>query len=222
MSKKRKRTAWIVVCLLWELVVIGFYIYMHSLFKFPKLNFDFLGWLIPIFIVVPLLALLFGVLSVRRKKELMEAFAIIFAVLSALLYCAHIFLSLFMLSPIMSDTTNKDDYLVLDNDMALCYEDIVAVIPEAIPENATNVVYKYHYEPWADGWIYFYWELPEDEYEAFKNETLQKDGTIEKDSRGIIFYPSWNTDGFLSIRMDLILNDENNSVTCKLERCFAC
>ena len=55
------------------------------------------------------------------------------------------------------DTNNKDNYLVLDNDMALCYEDIVGVIPETIPENATNVVYKYHYEPWADGWIYFYW-----------------------------------------------------------------
>ena len=222
MTAKRKITAWVIGCLLWELVVIGFYIYMYSLFKFPKLNFDFLGWLIPIFIVVPLLALLFGVLSVRRKKELMEAFAIIFAVLSALLYCAHIFLSLFMLSPIMSETNNKDDYLVLDNDMALSYEDIVGVIPEAIPENATNVVYSYHYVPWEDGWIYFYWELPEDEYEAFKNETLQKDGTIEKDNRGIIFYPSWNTDGFLSIRMDLIFNDENNSVICNFERCYAC
>ena len=220
MSKKRKRTAWIVVCLLWELVVIGFYIYMHSLFKFPKLNFDFLGWLIPIFIVVPLLALLFGVLSVRRKKELMEAFAIIFAVLSALLYCAHIFLSLFMLSPIMSDTTNKDDYLVLDNDMALCYEDIVAVIPEAIPENATNVVYKYHYEPWANGCIYVYWELPEDEYEAFKNETMQKDGVITEDSRGIIFNPSWNEKGLFGVWLNLIFNDDDNSIICDFSRSF--
>ena len=150
----------------------------------------------------------------------MEAFAIIFAVLSALLYCAHIFLSLFMLSPIMSDTTNKDDYLVLDNDMALCYEDIVAVIPEAIPENATNVVYKYHYEPWADGWIYFYWELPEDEYETFKNETLQKDGTIEEDSRGIIFTPSWNYEGLFAAWLELILNEENKSVTCDFSRSF--
>ena len=222
MTKKTKIKAWILGCLLWEFIVIGLYIYMCSWLEFPKLNFDSLGWLIPIFIVVPLLALLFGVVSIRRKKELMEAFSIIFSVLSAMLYCAHIFLSIFLLSPIMSDTNNKDNYLVLDNDMALFYEDVVGVIPETIPENATNVVYKYHYEPWADGWIYFYWELPEDEYETFKNETLQKDGTIEKDSRGIIFYPSWNTDGFLSIRMDLILNDENNSVICNFERSFAC
>lgn len=222
MDKKRKITAWIIGCLFWEFIVIGLYIYMCSLFKFPKLNFASLGWLIPVFIVVPLLALIFGVLSVRLKKELMEAFSIIFAVLSALLYCAHIFLSIFFLSPIMSDTTNKDNYLVLDNDMALLYEDIVGVIPESIPENATNVVYGYHYEPWADGCIYVYWELPEDEYEAFKNETLKKDGTIEEDSRGIIFYPSWNADGFLSIRMELILNDENNSVICNFERSFAC
>lgn len=222
MTKKRKITAWVIGCLLWEIIVIGLYIYMCSWLEFPKLNFDSLGWLIPIFIVVPLLALLFGVVSVRRKKELMEAFSIIFAVLSALLYCAHIFLSLFLLSPIMSDANDKDNYLVLDNDMALCYEDIVGVIPETIPENATNVVYKYHYEPWADGWIYVYWELPEVEYEAFKNETLKKDGTIEEDSQGVIFYPSWNADGFLSVRMELILNDDNNSVICNFERSFAC
>ena len=220
MTKKRKITAWVVGCLLWELIVIGFYIYTCSLFKFPKLNFDSLGWLIPVFIVLPLVALLLGVLSVRRKKELIEAFAIIFAVLSALLYCAHIFLSLFLLSPIMSDTTNKDDYLALDNDMALCYEDIVGVIPKAIPENATNVVYKYRYEPWANGCIYVYWELPEDEYEAFKNETLQKDGTIEEGSRGIIFTPSWNYEGLFAAWLELILNEENKSVTCDFSRSF--
>ena len=195
---------------------------MCSLFKFTKLNFASLGWLIPVFIVVPLLALIFGVLSVRLKKELMEAFSIIFAVLSALLYCAHIFLSIFFLSPIMSDTTNKDNYLVLDNDMALLYEDIVGVIPESIPENATNVVYGYHYEPWADGCIYVYWELPEDEYEAFKNETLKKDGTVTETDRGVKFCPSWNEKGLFSVWLELILNDENNSISCKLDRSFTC
>ena len=126
------------------------------------------------------------------------------------------------LYPVMSETKNTEDYLVLDSGIEWFYDSIVQVIPETIPENATNVVYNYNYEASPNAWMYAYWELPEDEYEAFKNETLQKDGTIEKDSRGIIFYPSWNTDGFLSIRMDLILNDENNSVICNFERCFAC
>lgn len=220
MTAKRKTTVWMVVCLVWELVVVGLYIYMCTQFKFPKINFDSLGWLIPVFIVVPLVVLLFGVLSVRRKKELIEAFAIIFAVLSALLYCAHIFLSLFFLPPIMSDTTNKDNYLVLDNDMALLYDDIVGVIPESIPENATNVVYKYRYEPWANGCIYVYWELPEDEYEAFKNETMQKDGVITEDSRGIIFNPSWNEKGLFGVWLNLIFNDDDNSIICDFSRSF--
>ena len=222
MTKKRKIAIWIIGCLLWDIIVIGLYIYMCSLFKFPKLNFASLGWLIPVFIVVPLLALLFGVLSVRRKKELMEAFSIIFAVLSALLYCAHIFLSIFFLSPIMSDTTNKGNYLVLDNDMALLYENIVGVIPESIPENATNVVYGYHYEPWADGWIYVYWELPEDEYESFKNEILQKDGTVTETDRVVKFCPSWNDKGLFYTWLELILNDDNNSVTCNFRRNYTC
>ncbi|MBO5936548.1 MAG: hypothetical protein J6Q79_02920 [Clostridia bacterium] len=222
MTKKRKITAWVIGCLFWEFIVVGLYIYMCSQLKFPKLNIDSLGWLVPVFIVIPLLALLFGVLSVRGKKELMEAFSIIFAVLSALLYCAHIFLSIFLLSPIMSDTKNKDNYLVFDSDFVWVCNDIVEVIPEDIPENATNVVYNYRYEPLSHGWMYVYWELPEDEYEAFKNETLKKDGTVTETDRGVKFCPSWNEKGLFSVWLELILNDENNSISCKLDRSFTC
>ena len=221
MTKKRKITIWIIGCLLWEIIVIGLYIYMCSLFKFPKINFASLGWLIPVFIVVPLLALIFGVVSVRRKKELMEAFATIFAVLGALLCVVHIGLSMFILPPFMSDTKKIGDYMVFDADFVTeLYDEIAEVIPETIPENATNVVYNYRYEPLSHGWMYVYWELPEDEYEALKNETMQKDGVITEDSRGIIFNPSWNEKGLFGVWLDLIFNDDDNSIICDFSRSF--
>lgn len=49
MSKNKKITAWIMVCMLWNIVVVGIHIIMRSNFKFPALDFSFFGWLIPVF-----------------------------------------------------------------------------------------------------------------------------------------------------------------------------
>ena len=221
MKKKKQILTWLIVCLLWETLVVGVHILMRSQLKFPTLNLEVLGWLVPIFMAVPLVALVFGVVSVRRKKELMEAFSIIFAVLSALLCVVHIGFSMFILPPFMSDTKKIGDYLVFDADFVTdLYDEIVEVIPETIPENATNVVYNYRYEPLSHGWMYVYWVLPEDEYEAFKNETLKKDGAITEDSRGIIFNPSWNEKGLFGVWLNLILNDDDNSIICDFSRSF--
>ena len=223
MTKKRKITAWVVVCLLWELVVVGIHIFMCSLHKFPTLNHEFFGWLIPVFMTLPFIALLLGLASIDRKK-IVRTFAKIFTAFGIVLYiaCAFFPCAYPPLYPLMSDTKNVEDYLIFDIEFTWLYDNIVGVIPETIPENATNVVYNYHYELAWGGSIYTYWELPEDEYEAFKNETLQKDGTIKEDSQGITFSPSWNADVYFSVWMDLILNDENNSVTSNIRLSYAC
>ena len=229
MSKKRKITAWVIVCLLWESVVVGLHIFICSRFKFPTLNPEFFAWIIPVFMAVPFLTLVFGIVSIDKNK-LIRVLAKIFAVIAILIYGVYFYFvgSFPPLYPIMSDTKNSEDYLVFDSDIAWLYGDIIEVIPESIPENATNVVYNYRFEPALDAWMYVYWELPEDEYEAFKNETLQKDGVITEDSRGIIFNPLWNGDGFPStlmdrtVWMDLILNDDNNSVICNFRQNYAC
>lgn len=219
MDKKSKITAWVIICLLWESVVVGIHMFMCLLYKFPTLNLEHFGWLVPVFMMLPFVALFLGIVSVHRKK-LMKVFAVIFTALGIVMYIACAFLPCAYppLYPLMSDTKNTEDYLVFDDDFVWLYDDIVGVIPETIPESATNVVYNYHYELAAEGWMYVYWELPEDEYEAFKNETLQKDGMITEDSRGIIFNPSWNGD--ISVWLDLILNDDNNSVICHFRQNF--
>ena len=229
MTKKRKITAWVIVCLLWESVVVGLHIFICSRFKFPTLNPEFFAWIIPVFMVVPFLTLVFGIASIDKNK-LIRVLAKIFAIIGILIYGAYFYLvgNVPPLYPVMSETKNTEDYLVFDSDIAWLYGDIVEVIPESIPENATNVVYNYRFEPALDAWMYVYWELPEDEYEAFKNETLQKDGTITKDSRGTIFNPTWNGEciptGFMdyNVWMDLILNDDNNSVICNFRQNYAC
>ncbi len=229
MSKKRKITAWVIICLLWESVVVGLHVFICSRFKFPTLNPEISSWLIPVFMVAPFVTLFFGIVSIDKKK-LIRVLSKIFAVSCILIYVAYFYFvgSFPPLYPIMSDTKNAEDYLIFDSDLAWLYSYIVEVIPESIPENATNVVYNYRFEPALDAWMYVYWKLPEDEYEAFKNETLQKEGVITEDSRGIIFNPSWNGDGFPStwmdhtVWLDLILNDDNNSVTCNFRRNYTC
>ena len=196
---------------------------MRSLHKFPTLNPELFGWLIPVFMILPFVALLLGLVSIDRKKA-MGIFAKAFTALGIVLYIACAFLPCAYppLYPLMSETKNTENYLVFDDDFAWLYNDIVGVIPETIPENATNVVYNYRHELASHGWMYVYWELPEDEYEAFKNETLQKDGTFTEDSRGIIFNPSWNDKGLFGVWLELILNDENNSMSCRFSKSFTC
>lgn len=219
MSKKTKITIWVIICLLWESVVVGLHIFICSRFKFPTFNPELFAWLIPAFMTVPVVALIFGIASIDKNKKI-RTLAKIFAVIGILIYGAYFYLvgNVPPLYPVMSETKNTEDYLVLDSGIEWFYDSIVEVIPETIPENATNVVYNYSYEASPNAWMYAYWELPEDEYEAFKNETLQKDGTITEDSRGTIFNPTWNGEciptGFMdyNVWMDLILNDDKNSI----------
>ena len=223
MSKKTKITVWVIICLLWESVVVGLHIFICSRFKFPTFNPELFAWIIPMFMAMPVVALLFGIVSID-KNRLIRASAKIFAVIGILIYGVYFYFvgSFPPLYPIMSDTKNAEDYLIFDSDLAWLYSDIVEVIPESIPENATNVVYNYRFEPALDAWMYAYWELPEDEYESFKNEILQKDGTVTETDRVVKFCPSWNDKGLFYAWLELILNDDNNSVTCNFRRNYTC
>lgn len=173
---------------------------------------------------VPLVALVFGVVSVRRKKELMEAFSIIFAVLSALLCVVHIGFSMFILPPFMSDTKKIGDYLVFDADFVTdLYDEIVDIIPETVPDDATYVVYNYYFEPGFNGFLYVYWELPKDDYAVFKKEILKKDGIIENIEDGVKVSLNWNQkEIFGVVGAELLFNDESNCIHYKIIANYAC
>lgn len=179
MSKKKKIISWLIVFFIWNSAVVGFHIFMRSQLEFPTLNFESLGWFawsIPIFMTVPFYGLFFGILSVYRKK-LMKAFAVLFTVVGILAYLGFVVISTNFLTdwtpgiyPLMSETENASDYLVLDGTLKDEYDQIVKILPETIPEEAKNVKYKYTNNPLEGSRIELYFELPEDKYETFKDD----------------------------------------------------
>lgn len=179
MSKKKKIISWLIVFFIWNSAVVGFHIFMRSQLEFPTLNFESLGWFawsIPIFMTVPFYGLFFGILSVYRKK-LMKAFAVLFTVVGIFAFLGFVVISTNLLTdwtpgiyPLMSETENASDYLVLDGTLKDEYDQIVKILPETIPEEAKNVKYKYTNNPLEGSRIELYFELPEDKYETFKDD----------------------------------------------------
>lgn len=223
MAKRRKITLWIIVCLLWETLVVGVHIFMRSQLKFPALNLEVLGWLVPIFMAVPLVALVFGVASVHRKR-LMKTIAVIFTFLGVLIYVAYVGLVTFGftdwkpgLYPLMSKTQNVENYLVLDGRFDKNYDEITKIMPKSVPKNAKNVSYNYEYDPTSRASVSAAWELPENEYITFKNESLNK-GLLSsaKASDYEFFEYKWNVEEVPAFHgwMIVVFDDINFSVKC--------
>lgn len=228
MKKKKQITTWLIVCLLWETLVVGVHILMRSQLKFPTLNFELFGWLVPMFMAVPFWALLFGIVSVYRKR-LMKIVAVVFTVFGVLIYIGYIGLVTggFQdlkpgIYPLMSDTNEVKNYLVLDGDFLVNRDKITEIMPENIPDKATDIVYSYRYEPAMYGCVNISYTLPEAEYEAFKSETLQKDGIIDETANGVSFLSKWSSDGFCTVWSELNFNDNSHSINYSARESYAC
>lgn len=228
MAKKRKITAWVIVCLLWEALVVGVHIFMRSQLKFPALNFELFGWLVPVFMAVPFIALFLGVLSIDRKK-LMRVLAKTFAIIGILVYLFYMEVvtgGFEVLKPgiypLMSETNDIEDYLVLDGDFLVNRDKIIEIMPDTLPAKATNIVYNYKYEPAMYGCVNILYTLPKAEYEAFKIETLKKDGSIEETDNGIKFISKWSNDGFCTIWSELTFDDSSYSIKYIARESYAC
>lgn len=179
MNKKRKIITWIIICSLWNLSVITIHIIMRSQLKFPTLNFEFFGWLIPVFMTVPFHGLFFGILSVYRKR-FMKGFAKVYTTVGILCYIFFVaFVTLGFsqwepgLYPLVSETDDVSHYLILDYETE--YEKIYKVLPERVPENAQNIRYEYHYAPIElDYTVDAQWRLPENDFEEEKERVSAK------------------------------------------------
>lgn len=225
MSKSKKKAAWIIVCMLWGIVVVGIHIIMRGNFKFPVLDFSFLGWLVPVFMCLPFVSLFLGVICVNKNKVI-KAFTMLFTAIGILAYVGFMCFATLGFSafnaemyPVKSHTENMTNYLVLDDGCKENYSNIVKVMPEKIPSNAQNVTYVYEYDPRTNVEIDSYWELPKDEYEQFKNETLKNEKNSEQNGTSTSFTASWqeNKSGFvMNSYMTIRFDDEKCSVKCSL------
>lgn len=199
MDKKRRIIVWITVCSIWNLAVIIPHIIMRSHLKFPTLNFEFYGWLIPVFMTVPFHCLFFGIVSVYRKK-IMKAFAVCYTVVGIFCYITFLTFTTMCftewepgLYPLVSETDNVADYLVTDNEME--YDKIYKIFPEKIPERVEGVEYKYRYEPLElDYNVDAKWSLPQADYDTEKARVRQNAEECREEDGKTICKLWWRSD----------------------------
>ncbi len=195
MNKKRKIIAWIIICSLWNFAVITIHIIMRSQLKFPTLNFEFFGWLIPVFMTVPFHGMFFGIISVYRKR-FMKIFAIAYTTVGIICYISFVAAVTLGFSqwepalyPLISETDNISFYLVLDNETE--YEAIFKMFPSDIPASANNIQYKYRYEPIElDYEVNAQWLLSQTDYDSEKMRVKQNADECEQVS-GKTLYKLW-------------------------------
>lgn len=145
---------WIIIVSVWLAFIIGDLKYPH---------FDMLAIL---FLAIPsiLLIIIFSVNKIERKivKNICSVI-LIFAFVFSLGYSVLILRILpFAIS---SKTEDPKNYLITDLSEI---DDFSYYMPEKIPKSATNIKYSYALESDPAWYIYAYWNLPDDEYNAEK------------------------------------------------------
>lgn len=194
-----KRKTNIVLSAVWIALVYGLFFFMRSQLKFPTLDLNNYGWLVPAFMTVSFWGVVVALVATAKRKKL-RVFTSVFLIAGIVVsFCYTLATTYFFnstepgLYPLYSETTSPDDYLVLDGKFEGNYETLTQLMPREIPEEAENVAYRYYYNSTRSGRFEASWSLPEAEYEQLRKETLAKNGEITYGENGkTIFSASWN------------------------------
>ena len=183
-------------------------IYVGSYTILPLLAY--MLWLSPIVVEI---ILIFTYFSKKEKKSLGDVgIAASFLPISFFTYGIG-FIILMVLPPISSHTTDIDDYLVFDEEIAEYEKDIYDLLPSEIPEDAENVSYEYFmYESFfsKEFSVKLSFALPQAEYDSLKRETLEAAKTIEsKDDKDTEYYISF-TNSIARDPVMILKTDDNN------------
>lgn len=194
-----KRKTNVALSIVWIILVYGLFLFMRSQLKFPTLDLNNYGWLVPVFMIVSFWGGVLALVSTEKRTKLRVFTSVLLIVGIVVSFCytlATTFFFNFMepgIYPLYSETTNPDDYLVLDGEFEGNYETLTELMPREIPEEAENVKYKYYYNSTLSGRFEVSWSLPEKEYEQLKKQTLAKNGEIVYGENGeTVFSASWN------------------------------
>ena len=165
-------------------------IYVGSYTILPLLAY--MLWLSPIVVEI---ILIFTHFRKKEKKSLGDVGIVAsFLPISFFIYGIG-FIILMVLPPISYHTTDIDNYLVFDEEIAEYEKDIYDLLPSEIPEDAENVSYEYFmYESFfsKEFSIKLSFALPQTEYDSLKREILEAAKTIEsKDDRDTEYYISF-------------------------------
>ena len=225
-----KRKINVALSLVWIVLVYGLFFYMRSQLKFPTLDLNNGGWLVPLFMTVSFWGLVFALVSVEKRKKL-RVFSSVFIIIGIIASLCYTTVTTFFFNtdepgiyPLYSQTSDPDDYLIFDERFEGNYEYLTEIMPKKIPEEAENVIYEYKYNSTLSGSLKASWSLPQVQYDALKKETLNKEGDIAYGEGVTTFTAAWNITDIPAFWTNFIVefNDVAKTVTYSARQIYCC
>lgn len=225
-----KRKINIALSLIWLVLVYGLFFYMRSQLKFPTLDLQNEGWLVPLFMTVSFWGLVLALVSGEKRKKL-RIFSSVFIIIGIIASACYTTVTTYFFNtdepgiyPLYSETTDTADYLIFDKAFEGNYDYIIQFMPSQIPEEAENVKYEYKYNSTLSGSFSASWSLPQAKYEALKKETLGKKGEIAYNADITIFTTNWDiTDASVfGTSFSAEFNDATRTVSYSSRQIYCC
>ena len=188
---KNQRLKVIILYALWVFFTSLPYIYYSYYLKFPSITSK---KHICVILLVYLIPMFLGIIGKLLKKEKMYiaifALFLIFNVVSVIAFTMGFTINEPYLYPIFSHTTDKENYLIIDENLMFKYEGeelLHSVFPDSISQNATDVEYYYWCDTGTDSLtLSSIMTLPLEEYES-ECERISQIGLHHRDETSYDF-----------------------------------
>ena len=181
---KRKTGVWFSIA--WLILVTLPVIIVAANLKFPAFDHQRYGQiLIPIFLILPLLSLVYNLVAYRAEKTYKVVDILLISIFVIEMICTAVCTFGFKyyyndLYPLVSATTDPSNYLVIENRFEETdIEYVKTVFPEKIPEEATNVKYNYRCAALGIYDIEAQWKLPYEKYMAERDKYIPRSSKSE-------------------------------------------
>lgn len=217
--KKKYR---IVLDVLWFLLVLIPFIIMAFQVKYPSLDMNRFGWIVPVFFTLPIISLIISCISTSDRCRLKKVSDLIIYV-GGSAYIIFLFVSTLgfkvwmpAVYPISSQTENPSNYLLIEDKFEHSEERYLnAVFPNEIPSNAYDVTYFYKCNAALGNYtIRAEWTLPLEDYVLIKEKEIRnKDNLIVEDGKDV-YNIYMNNDKYFA---KIVFNDLDNRVAYSLK-----
>lgn len=219
-DEKMRKKVCLTVCGVWFSLLLIQLIIALCILKYPALDPQFYGFLIPLNLCLPVIATVFTLLS-SEKRKLFKWLSVGFTavgVLNALVFLT--FTTWFFHAPVttfypmISYTEDADDYLKVEKDIGKQHGDYLErFFPEEIPREATDIRYEYYRRiDELEFRVVLEYTLPEADFIRLKQQTERDEYAMLREEDGSMFYEYfYEVDATLRLRLRF---DENLRRIC--------
>ena len=208
------------VCGVWFSLLLIQLIIALCILKYPTLDSEFYGFLIPLNLCLPVIAAVFTFVS-SEKRKFLKWFSVVFTALGVLnaavfltftTWFFHVPVSTFY--PLVSYTDNVADYLNVEKDIQQRHgEYFKRFFPEEIPGNATDVRYEYLRRiDELEFRVALEYTLPEPDFSRVKQQAESDEYAVLRQEDDSVFYEYfYEIDATLRLRLSF---DEASRRVC--------